>query len=89
MLRKPVFKAKFYKFLPKYNRICHEDWKEYFNKLSLENGINNTEHFNVMSPNEHWCCMIRLNRRYYVVLAHRLRLVHVPKKVSHEKNSLT
>lgn len=63
-------------FMPKYKQICFENWKEYFNKRSLEKGI---WYKTIQCQPLHisWCANTDLNRKL-IVIAHRLRSGHIP-----------
>uniref|UniRef100_A0A2A4JIV0 RNase H type-1 domain-containing protein n=1 Tax=Heliothis virescens TaxID=7102 RepID=A0A2A4JIV0_HELVI len=63
-------------FMPTYKQVCFENWKEYFNKRSLEKGI---WYKTIQCQPLHipWCANTELNRRL-TVTAHRLRSGHIP-----------
>uniref|UniRef100_A0A2H1W2Q8 SFRICE_004948 n=1 Tax=Spodoptera frugiperda TaxID=7108 RepID=A0A2H1W2Q8_SPOFR len=63
-------------FMPIYKQICFENWKEYFNKCSLEKGIW-YKTIQCQPPHIPWCANTELNRKL-TVTAHRLRSGHIP-----------
>lgn len=66
----------YFELLPKYKIECSNNWKEYFNKMSLEKGIW-YKTLQCEPPRIPWFANIKLNRKF-VIIAHRLRSGHVP-----------
>uniref|UniRef100_A0A2H1W033 SFRICE_025130 n=1 Tax=Spodoptera frugiperda TaxID=7108 RepID=A0A2H1W033_SPOFR len=62
--------------LPKYKLECFKDWKEYFNKTSLEKGIW-YKTIQCEPPRIPWFVNTKLSRKF-VIIAHRLRSGHIP-----------
>lgn len=62
--------------LPKFKIICHENWKEHFDRMSVEKGIW-YKTIQSQPPRFPWFTSSHLSRKL-VVTAHRIRSGHIP-----------